>query len=294
MRERAFFVTIFWVLCLVILCTPLATYSQTSFSNDQLPGTEWKLVSFGPLGRETPIVDGTDVTLNFGSDSSASGSAGCNSYRGTYRVQGNSITFSRLVSTRRACLDERANQQEQRYLAALESATRFRLDANRLTVYPNRGRDVLNFAQELPESTGGQRYEDLSSPVGLLTSFYNAINSRDYQRAYRYWETPPANLDDFSREYRNSAEVRLLVEPPIRIEGAAGSLYAEVPTILIARLRNGRERMFVGCYVMRRSNVPSSSGVVSSNAWRISQATLSPASPNTGVSALLAQACTNP
>ncbi len=41
--------------------------------------------------------------------------------------------------------------------------------------------------------------------------------------------------------------VQLIVQPPTRIEGAAGSLYAEVPTVVVARHRDGAERYFAGC-----------------------------------------------
>jgi hypothetical protein len=142
---------------------------------------------------------------------------------------------------------------------------------------------LLNFARDTPASEA-ERFEDQSNPVGLLASFYNAINTRDYQRAYRYFETPPGRLEDFTRGYANTENVTLLVEPPTRIEGAAGSLYAEVPTILIAHQRNGRERIFVGCYVVRKSNI-------SGGPWKISRSTISTAPNITNVPALFAQAC---
>ena len=273
-----------WLIIVMVLAlTPISVHAQSSTTNSQLSGTEWRLVSFGPLGRETDVVQGTTITLNFSSDGGASGSTGCNSYRGTVRVQGSGIAFSRMVSTRRACIDPRANQQEQRYLTTLESANRFRLSGDRLTLYANRGRDLLNFARDTPAS-GEERFEDQSNPVGLLASFYNAINTRDYQRAYRYFETPPGRLEDFTRGYASTENVTLLVEPPTRIEGAAGSLYAEVPTILIAHQRNGRERIFVGCYVVRKSNL-------SGGPWKISRSTISTAPNITNVPALFAQVC---
>ena len=46
-----------------------------------------------------------------------------------------------------------------------------------------------------------------------------------------------------------------MVEPPARIEGAAGSAYVSLPTIVVSTIRGGNERVFAVCYVMRRSNV---------------------------------------
>ena len=91
------------------------------------------------------MVPGTTVTLRLGEDGRAGGSSGCNSYGGNYEVRGDTISFSRIVATRRACLPENANEQEHRFLSALESASRFRLSSNRLTIISDRARSVLNF-----------------------------------------------------------------------------------------------------------------------------------------------------
>lgn len=138
-----------WPLLVVMLLSTAPALAQTSrdLSTDQrvLTGSEWRLVSLGPSGAEADVVPGTTVTLKFGEDGRASGSTGCNSYGGTYEARGDRVTFGRLVSTRRACLDQNANQQEQRFLAALEAANRFRLGSDRLTIFSDRGRNVLNF-----------------------------------------------------------------------------------------------------------------------------------------------------
>jgi hypothetical protein len=48
-------------------------------------------------------------------------------------------------------------------------------------------------------------YAERSTPVDLLASFYNAINRREYQRAYGYWETPPSLYDQFVQGYADTA-----------------------------------------------------------------------------------------
>src|ERR1700754_3060284 len=124
------------VLAFLILTSVAVLAQSQTLSTDQrvLTGTEWRLVSFGPAGNEASLVAGTTVTLKFGEDGRASGSTGCNSYGGTYQVRGDNVSFGRLISTKRACLDQNANQQEQRFLSALETANRFRLSSNRLTI----------------------------------------------------------------------------------------------------------------------------------------------------------------
>ena len=275
---------------LILFCVSLVQ-AQTggNLSTDQrvLAGTDWRLVSFGPAGGETSLVAGTTVTLKFGEDGRASGSTGCNSYSGTYQVRGDSLSFGRLISTRRACLDQNANQQEQRFLAALESASRFRLTSNRLTIMSDRGRTVLNFTNNQSSDQDNEpQDDDRTDPVATLASYYNAINSRDYRRAYRFWESAPSSFEQFASGFADTDRVRLLVEPPGRREGAAGSSYTELSTVIIATTRSGNERLFAGCYTLRRSNVRD-------RGWRIYRAEVSAVPASATVSRLLAQGCRN-
>ena len=273
---------------LLLITVPVLVQAQpgrnSSIDQQALTGTEWQLVSLGPAGSEADVVPGTTVTLKFGEDGRASGSTGCNSYGGTYEVRGDSISFGRLVSTRRACLDQNANQQEQRFLSSLEAANRFRLSSDRLTLLSDRGRNVLNFVSRSSEPPDDRPRDDRDDPVAALWSYYEAINARDYRRAYRYWESPTSTYDQFVRGFADTNRVRVLVEPPPRIDGAAGSMYAELMTILVATTRAGSERVFAGCYVMRKSNLRDSG-------WQIYRANVSTYPSTARISRLLAQGC---
>jgi len=278
----------FQSLVVALLIMSVAAYGQTGrgMSTDQrvLTGIDWRLISLGPAGAETGVVAGTTVTLTFGEDNRANGSTGCNSYSGTYQVRGDNISFSRLVSTRRACLDQKANEQEQRFLSTLGGANRFRLASNRLTIYSDRGRSVLNFVN-VPEPEDTPR-DDNSDPVKTLAAYYSAINARDYRRAFRFWDSAPSSYEQFARGFGDTDQVRLLVEPSTRVEGAAGSVYADIPAIIVSTMRNGGERVFAGCYVMRRSNVQD-------RGWQIYRGDVSPVSANIKLSRILSQGCRN-
>jgi heat shock protein HslJ len=231
-----------------------------------LVNTQWRLVSLGRVGAEANVSGPTPITLNFGADGRASGSGGCNSYSSTFRVQGDSLSFGPTISTKRACLDSGANQREQQFFNALSSANRFRLSRGRLSISYDGGRSVMSFADESqPEETPDEPSEN--DPVAALARYYRLINSKDYERAHRFWESPNESLDQFVRGFSDTVEVRFFFEPPARLDGAAGSIYAEIPTVLIARRSRGNDRTYVGCYVMRRSNV-------SDRGWRISRANL--------------------
>ena len=266
---------------LLLIAVPAIVQGQSG-----LAGTEWRLVSFGPSGAEVDVVQGTTVTANFGEDGRVGGSTGCNNYGGTYEVRGDTISFGRLISTRRACLDQNANEQERRFLAALEAASRFRLSGGRLTIFSDRGRSALNFVSTNapPEPDDGPSPADRTDPIGTLAAYFGAINGGEYRRAFRFWESPPSSYDQFARGFADTARVRFMMEPQPSTEGAAGSVYARIPIIIVSTTRAGNERVFAGCYVMRRSNVRD-------RGWLIYRADVSQFPSSTRISRLLSQPC---
>lgn len=130
------------------------------------------------------------------------------------------------------------------------------------------------------------RTDERDDPLKTLASYYNAINARDYRSAYGFWDSPPSSYEQFARGFADTERVRLLVDPSTQVEGAAGSVYADIPTIVIATTRSGNERLFAGCYVMRRSNVQD-------RGWRIYRAALSQVPSSTRLSRVLSQGCRN-
>ena len=283
MRLFTILVPSFVLACMVVMGQ---TGRDLSTGQQVLGGSEWHLVSMGRVGAESSIVPGTKITLMFGNDGRVSGSGGCNNYGGNYRVEGDRITFSQLFSTRRACTNTDANRQEASYLSALEASNRFRLSERRLTIYYDGGRSVLEFASDAPEEIGTTGGDD---PLSALNAYYEAINSKDYRRAFQYWESPTQSFDQFVRGFSNTDTVQLLVDPGPRIEGAAGSAFANISTVVIGRQARRGERIFAGCYVMRKSNVQTDGGVPAT--WHIYRATLSPLPSSAKVSSLSSELC---
>ncbi|MBI5931121.1 MAG: hypothetical protein HY862_17560 [Chloroflexi bacterium] len=101
-------------------------------------------------------------------------------------------------------------------------------------------------------------FEDRSDPVLLIASYYNAILLHDYARAYGYWDAAPQGqtLTQFSQGFANTADVVVAVALLIQEDGAAGTIFAAVPTLLVATQNDGTQQAFVGCFVTRVSNVP--------------------------------------
>lgn len=110
-----------------------------------LAGTQWKLTAFAKAGVTQPSVPGNEPTLSFGADGSISGTAGCNTFGGSYTAKGQQLSIKDMLQTLMACADPAVMAQEQQYSAALGSAQSFTLENTRLTVTTAEG--VLVFAQ---------------------------------------------------------------------------------------------------------------------------------------------------
>jgi heat shock protein HslJ len=117
-----------------------------------LQGTEWLAEGYNNgRGGVVSVIAGTEITARF-IGGRLSGSAGCNTYTGAFTVAGEALTISPLAATRRACISPLGvMEQEAAYLAALPTATRYRVDGRRLTLARDDGARVADFvARSVP------------------------------------------------------------------------------------------------------------------------------------------------
>ncbi len=122
---------------------PMPTTVPSTASTTGLENTRWQVTAFGPSSAPTPIVSGTNLSLNFEADGQVTGLGGCNSFGGQYKITADTIAFDELISTLRACVDTKVQQQEERYLAALNSTGKFKRDGNSLTIWYDNGNSIL-------------------------------------------------------------------------------------------------------------------------------------------------------
>jgi len=87
-----------------------------------LEGVTWEVTGFNN-GREAVVSPkpGTSLTLSF-AGGTVSGSAGCNTFRAPYTVDGSRISIQPAATTRKTCKGEGVMEQERQFLAALAAA----------------------------------------------------------------------------------------------------------------------------------------------------------------------------
>ena len=111
-------------------------------AGDPLDGTSWVLKAYGGAS----LIPGTEITLTF-EEGQVRGSSGCNTYGGSYGVDGDKITMSDLFMTEMACLDPAGvMDQELEYLELLRDAQAFQVDEGELVIEAASD-EVLAFAR---------------------------------------------------------------------------------------------------------------------------------------------------
>lgn len=133
--------TIVLVLCLFSL---LLVSCGMQGNPGVLENSQWNLLLFGPSGSESPVLEGSAVTLSF-SDGKIGGSGGCNTYGGDYKEDADRISFSGINSTLMACVDEQMMQQEQQYFQSLNNVGKFEVNEDHLYLYDTDGELLLTF-----------------------------------------------------------------------------------------------------------------------------------------------------
>jgi heat shock protein HslJ len=127
----------------------------TPDAGNGLENTHWSLVSFGDPEAQRPLVERSDITLLL-ADGEAGGFGGCNSYGATYQVNGNELTFGEVTQTLRACVDERMNEQEERYFEALQTASHYELEGDNLMITFENGEGLLVFERAVSLDEGAE------------------------------------------------------------------------------------------------------------------------------------------
>jgi heat shock protein HslJ len=122
----------------------LMTYQAQT---QQLPGTSWAVLAYNN-GKHAvvSVLAGTKLTAVFGKDGTIAGSAGCNVYNGPVKASAPKISIGPLASTRKFCADpDGVMDQESHYLAALETAAKYRVQGSHMEMRTTDGALVAQF-----------------------------------------------------------------------------------------------------------------------------------------------------
>lgn len=100
----------------------------------------------------------------------------------------------------------------------------------------------------------------VQAAIDVVHEYYEAINARDFRKAYELWsgrgEASKQTFEEFRDGFANTEKVEVDTSgEPGDLEGAAGSQYVKIPLRLKATTKDGRVQNFWGEYTLRRSMV---------------------------------------
>lgn len=117
-----------------------------------LPGTAWSLLEYSDdTGSIVPVLPGTSTTADFDDGGILSGSAGCNSYSGSYDVAAKLINIESVSMTEMYCAEpEGIMDQESQYLASLSRAAAYIIVGEAMALLSEDESLVATYKSELP------------------------------------------------------------------------------------------------------------------------------------------------
>jgi hypothetical protein len=97
--------------------------------------------------------------------------------------------------------------------------------------------------------------DDRSDAAAVIRSLYSAINRHEFARAWDYYgDTKPAkDFDTFVKGYDGTDTVDVKTGA-VSNDGAAGSIFYNVPVAIQATDKKGEAKVFAGCYTLRQVN----------------------------------------
>jgi hypothetical protein len=97
--------------------------------------------------------------------------------------------------------------------------------------------------------------DNRSGPIETVSSFLNALNLKQYVRAYSYYQNPtvfPGPFGPYADGYAKTDGIKVTFGT-VQDEGAAGSLYYKVSLALEVLSISKTTQTFVGCYTLHLS-----------------------------------------
>ena len=132
----------------MLLLSSMIGLASCSYGSS-IEDTDWVLQSYGEFGNLKDVLTDTEITAEFvSSEGTVEGSAGCNSYSGSYEVKNSQLSIpGPIAATEMYCMEpEGVMEQERQYLEILQAAKSYSVEDGELQI--NCGGQVLVYTTE--------------------------------------------------------------------------------------------------------------------------------------------------
>jgi heat shock protein HslJ len=134
---------LFFVAFFVMACAGKKDVAMTADVKAGLVGKQW--VAEYILG--VPVVDMSHSNIGFMEDGTVKGRGGCNSYMGSYALNGNEISFGPMAATMLLCGDA-LDDQEMRFFQSLAVPLTVKTENGLLYLAPDEGNPSIFAVQD--------------------------------------------------------------------------------------------------------------------------------------------------
>jgi heat shock protein HslJ len=227
-------------------------------------GIDWKLTSYTANGVDTPVPFGITATLLL-EGGLASGSGGCNTFSGTYALDGTTLMFGEEISTTLMLCEEPAQAVEDAYLSALPEVIGWTMSDGVLQLSDDLGATILTFevpgigltSSELAGLAAG--LEALRSDIALLRTEVLRLNVDRLRERVKVLE---AGAEDLQGQIEALEESSSAGTGGNGFTQAEGILLEGIPTRIASRCVPLRAALPKGAYAAVRCT-PDSAAVAS-------------------------------
>jgi len=125
--------------------------------------------------------------------------------------------------------------------------------ATACSTYPAQGLPSFSASANSLNIDKNNFVDNLSGAKETVSSLLNALNLKQYVRAYSYYQVPatyPGPYDPYAAGYANTDTITVTFGT-VQTEGAAGSLYYKVPLAEVVLTTSSTTQTFIGCYTLR-------------------------------------------
>lgn len=158
--------------------------------------------------------------------------------------------------------------------------------------YSAGGNNEATAVESLSDLSASNYIDNRSGAVEEVSSLLNAINRKEYVRAYSYFQTPatfPGSYSSYAAGFSDTGSVTAIFGTPT-VDAGAGQFYYQVGLAMKVITTSNAQQTFVGCYTMHLAN-PGIQGTVPFQPLGITAGKFKQVTNNIDVTPLIAAAC---
>ncbi len=110
----------------------------------------------------------------------------------------------------------------------------------------------VTFVASTLNINAGKYLDNRSGPIETVSSYLNALNSKQYMRAYFYWQNAASTVgpyESYANGFADTAAITVTFGA-LTSDAAAGQQYYKVPLAMKVQTTGHMTQTFVGCYTL--------------------------------------------